>query len=463
MNPLDAQLARLTAGERIALARRLRARLPALAGSVRLHAVLESSGGPPSPDLTEAVRASLRAHLPPPLQPSLEWTERLPRLPNGKVDRRAPGAGPARVSDAASDTPSARWSNHREARFAAIWTRVLGRSDFGPADDFFALGGDSLAAMRVVTLARQAGLACSIAAFFARPTVVGLAQGASESPPPPAVATPTASARTDAVLTLEPSLPTDPRLIRYGGVRPSCLVVVHGIEGYGLLAGRLAGRLPESVEIIAIEAPEEPAPSIEETARRYLAAVEPLVGSRPFGFAGYCFGGAVAFEMARQCAATRHPPRRVWIVDSAVPRLNRPRVRRVLAVEGWGGLFRRLRQRMGHVFPLAAARSRRAEGPNGSVDPAYFGSIAEDRWAITRHHIRAIVAYRPPPGDFPVTLIHTPPSSPLIGADLGWRSRVRGELRVHALACSHADLIKEPAVLEVARRIAAEFPGATPA
>ncbi|MBA3414951.1 MAG: non-ribosomal peptide synthetase, partial [Chloroflexia bacterium] len=63
-----------------------------------------------------------------------------------------------------------------ETLLAAIWAEVLGRPDIGVDDDFFATGGDSLAATRVVARIRQAlGVELSVPEFFAAPTVGGLA------------------------------------------------------------------------------------------------------------------------------------------------------------------------------------------------------------------------------------------------------------------------------------------------
>ncbi|MFB9687437.1 amino acid adenylation domain-containing protein [Amycolatopsis plumensis] len=73
----------------------------------------------------------------------------LPVLPNGKLDRRAlapiPAAHPA---PAAPLTPA-------QAVVAEVWRACLDVGELGPDSDFFALGGRSLAATRVVGLLHQ--------------------------------------------------------------------------------------------------------------------------------------------------------------------------------------------------------------------------------------------------------------------------------------------------------------------
>ncbi|MFJ9613764.1 non-ribosomal peptide synthetase [Streptomyces noursei] len=137
--------------------------------------------GPGRPDLA-AVRASLARKLPDHMVPSvLVPLDRLPVLPNGKVDRGAlpepPRPGPADPGHAAPRTDA-------ERLLAGIWAEVLGVPDVGVHDDFIALGGDSVLAMQAVTRARGAlGVDLPVRALFDHGTVAALARAAEESPP----------------------------------------------------------------------------------------------------------------------------------------------------------------------------------------------------------------------------------------------------------------------------------------
>jgi len=63
-----------------------------------------------------------------------------------------------------------------EQRIAALWSDVLGVPVTDRAAGFFALGGDSLLAVRALArLAREAGVAVAVRDFLAAPTVAGLA------------------------------------------------------------------------------------------------------------------------------------------------------------------------------------------------------------------------------------------------------------------------------------------------
>ncbi|WP_199442872.1 non-ribosomal peptide synthetase [Umezawaea beigongshangensis] len=95
--------------------------------------------------------------------------ERMPLTANGKIDRRAlPVPEPARRPYAAPTTAT-------ETALAGIWAEVLGVPSIGVHDNFFELGGDSVLSLRVVALARRAGLRLSTRDVFHRQTVAELA------------------------------------------------------------------------------------------------------------------------------------------------------------------------------------------------------------------------------------------------------------------------------------------------
>jgi len=62
-----------------------------------------------------------------------------------------------------------------QRQIAALWEQVLQVQDVGPDDDFFVLGGDSLAAMVLGTRGHAAGLVIGVADVFAHPKLSDLA------------------------------------------------------------------------------------------------------------------------------------------------------------------------------------------------------------------------------------------------------------------------------------------------
>ncbi|MEV0383892.1 condensation domain-containing protein [Nonomuraea sp. NPDC050643] len=77
-----------------------------------------------------------------------------------------------------------------ERRIAEVWSEVLGVPRVGPHDGFFALGGNSLAAVRVAARLTGRGLPVTTSQLFSAPTVAGLAAALTEATarPEPAIA-----------------------------------------------------------------------------------------------------------------------------------------------------------------------------------------------------------------------------------------------------------------------------------
>ncbi|MFC5288471.1 amino acid adenylation domain-containing protein [Actinokineospora guangxiensis] len=134
------------------------------------------------------LRAHLRASLPSPLVPEVVTElDRLPRTPNGKLDRanlpavRLPAAAPcASAVDATSSWVPV---------LARMWAEAIGVAEVDPSADIFDIGGHSLAALRV-----RGGITALLGEepparlLFTTPTVNALAQELDRcyGPPPPA-------------------------------------------------------------------------------------------------------------------------------------------------------------------------------------------------------------------------------------------------------------------------------------
>ena len=97
---------------------------------------------------------------------------------NGKVDRRALPA-PQWGGGAQGDPVEPRTAVERV--LASVFCEVLGLERVGVHDDFFALGGDSILSIQLVSRARREGLVISTKQVFSRPSVAALAEVAAAS------------------------------------------------------------------------------------------------------------------------------------------------------------------------------------------------------------------------------------------------------------------------------------------
>lgn len=129
----------------------------------------------------EQVREALRRKLPDYMVPAaLVRLDRLPRTPNGKIDRR--GLPDADAVAAPSGEPDDPPRGEQEELMARIWAEELGVERIGRNDDFFALGGHSLRATRLVARVRETfGVELPLRRLFERPTLRALAAAVGEA------------------------------------------------------------------------------------------------------------------------------------------------------------------------------------------------------------------------------------------------------------------------------------------
>ncbi|MCL6588810.1 MAG: amino acid adenylation domain-containing protein [Firmicutes bacterium] len=104
----------------------------------------------------------------------------LPGIPlnkNGKVDRKALPKPEAMVW---SGKDYAAPRNEMEAKLAAVWQEVLGIPKIGIHDNFYALGGDSLKAIKVLATSRKYGFTFDLKHLFQFPAISLLAKYVKE-------------------------------------------------------------------------------------------------------------------------------------------------------------------------------------------------------------------------------------------------------------------------------------------
>ncbi|MBB6174389.1 amino acid adenylation domain-containing protein/non-ribosomal peptide synthase protein (TIGR01720 family) [Nocardiopsis mwathae] len=123
---------------------------------------------------TERLRAYLAERLPDHMVPTaLVPLDRLPLSPGGKLD---PTALPAPEAAAAERREPA---TRAEEVLLGIFTDILGTGGAGAAvgldDDFFAIGGDSIVSLQVVSRARRHGLGLTARDVFEGATIAGIA------------------------------------------------------------------------------------------------------------------------------------------------------------------------------------------------------------------------------------------------------------------------------------------------
>ncbi|MEV6659987.1 amino acid adenylation domain-containing protein [Nocardia fluminea] len=190
---------------------------------------------------------------------------------------------------------------------------VLSVTDIGPNDDFFAAGGHSLTAVRVMGRLRRAGLTVVLDDVFEAPTPRALAdriaQADNGSRDPHADAPNAWGARLDHVLELRTTGSREP------------LFCVHPVGGTAWQFGPLAKLLRADRPIIGLQLPALSdntfrAETIDDLAAHYVSTIRRIQPHGPYHLLGYSLGGTIAHAMAAALTAAGEQVAFTGLVDA---------------------------------------------------------------------------------------------------------------------------------------------------
>lgn len=231
----------------------------------------------------------------------------LPLSANRKVDKKAlPSPLGGRAAAAAGGRPP---ESALEQALAALWTRLLGVAVNDATASFFTLGGHSILAIRLVALIeKEIGVHLSLPDLFQNPSIADLAevlQGKTVKQDGPVI-----------------------ELCRHEGGRS--IFLFHPVGGSVFCYSDLARLLGQHCSVYAVESPgfstERNAVSsehyrVETLADDYLEEIVKVARGDVI-FAGWSFGGLLAYEAALRYQALGHAPNPVLILDTVADNRN---------------------------------------------------------------------------------------------------------------------------------------------
>lgn len=204
--------------------------------------------------------------------------------------------------------PTARPQTPLEKQMVEIWQKVLGLPAIGIHDNFFALGGHSLLAVKLFTqIEKQFKTKLPIGTIFQLPTVALLTQAIHKQ---------------EALEKWQTLVPMQPK----GAGQP--LFFVHGGAGHVFLFDKLAAQFRSSRPFYAFQPNDwenrhQNPPDITQMAAQYVAEMRLVQSSGPYVVGGFCFGGTIAMEMARQLEVMGETVHEVLLVEPGPPALHR--------------------------------------------------------------------------------------------------------------------------------------------
>ncbi len=316
-----------------------------------------------------------------------------------------------------------------------VWEELLEVRPIGIQDDFFALGGHSLLALRLLgAIERHFGRRLPLAALLEASTIEVLACLLRREAGP---------ARRS------PIVP-----IRSHGSRPP-LFCVHPVGGNVLCylpLARLARDGGLDGPLYGIQAPavaDLPARwTIESMAAHYIAALRQVQPAGPYLLAGWSLGGAVAYEMALQLAASEHGEVALLaMIEPAAP-----------GAPGEGGgdeeataseLLRFVvdLRRLAGLDPLAIDAAGCRLPAAGALPPEVREEEVRELFLLFRANRRALTAYRPRPYGGRLLLLGAAETAASAAERLaGWDRLAARGAEVHLLPGNHYSLLTAPRV-----------------
>jgi len=392
------------------------------------------------------LRVALLEVLPEYMVPSvIVPTPSLPLMPTGKLDHGA-------LSEMASQAvvregPPVEPRDSVESALTRIWREELRPETLGVQDDFFELGGDSLAAIQIVSrIESELGQALPTSILHMAPTIEQLA----------------ARLRTmDAVRNETIALP-----FRVHGSEPP-LFAIPGRGGDPIVFSYLARSLSADRPFYGLATPglarQQPIPrSFEELAAVHREELRRVQPRGPYYLLGFSSGAMVAYELARQLEASGESVALLVSLDGWAPGFPE-------AAYGGGWL-----RRLGNVGPARSVILARKAGilsllvqmgkDIGREIACRFDEVLgkplsrTQRYRRTkRHHTRQRIRYRPGAVEARLTLFRAAdpgiPGGYRREALYGWDRFAAGGVDVYDFPGEHDDLVYEPTVDLVAKQL----------
>lgn len=259
--------------------------------------------------------------------------EQLPLTANGKLERKALPVPELSKREAEESYVAPVLQLHRQ--LVEIWEELLKVRPIGIRDDFFELGGDSLLAVRLFDrMAEVCGKRLSLSTLFAGATIEDVAKVLQEE---------TKTESRAPLITVQAG----------GSRRP-----------FFFLHGQWLGGALYSLELARSMGPEQPfyllepykfdglavPPTLEEMAAAHLEVIRGVQPQGPYLLGGWCNGGLIAYEMARQLYAQGHTVDLLVLMDSDAPAPRFEKDRRIIV--GLSNLLRLSQEKQLDLFLL---------------------------------------------------------------------------------------------------------------
>jgi amino acid adenylation domain-containing protein len=430
----------------------------------------------------EELRSFLEQRLPVYMVPAhFVLLESLPLTPNGKVDRK--GLPAPSISVAATATAVAPRTKTEKA-LAAIWTELLKVDNIGVNDSFFDLGGHSLMAFKAMSRIRdEFDVDLPVQDLFENPTIAEIARLLTDS-----------EDSTEDAQRIERRKGEQQVLIRIrpGSTARPPFFCVHASDGTAVGMRPLAMAMDEDLPFYCLQAKGLDGSgsygSVEEAARYYLDEIRKVQPRGPYHLGGYCFGGIMAFEMARMLEQSDEPVAVLILIDSFNPAYLRFKPTGEMLLRLLRFYFRRMAWHSGNIFSLRpgtwlnyvigrlramyvharrfvkkVTEDKHSQPPVDpstlEIEPVASMDIEDILKRLNKVGPTVQRKFVPKPygGDVVVYRVSDRNDDPFEDYFLGWKPVIHGTIESFEIETTHEGILRDPAVRLLAERIDAKL------
>jgi thioesterase domain-containing protein/acyl carrier protein len=194
--------------------------------------------------------------------------------------------------------------NALELRLTQLWSEILGNKQIQIQDNFFEVGGSSLLAFRLLKeIENFFSKKLPLSALLEAPTIEKLAKLIAKEED------------TNSCSWLNPPQPNNSRPILF------CIPPAgNSLLGFANLVRHLGADQPFYVpQPLGLESDTTPHERVEDMAAHYIQEIQTIQPAGPYYLGGRCFGGIVAFEMARQLSQQGEKVALLALIDGGMP------------------------------------------------------------------------------------------------------------------------------------------------
>jgi aspartate racemase len=364
------------------------------------------------------------------------FLDAFPLTPNGKLDRltlsdpafvqsnslQAEGSDPATKNDG-----TAAPRNQVERTLAEIWQSILKVEQVGIHDNFFDLGGQSLAAATLLaSIETTLGKRLPISTLLKGPTIEQLAEAIDQANEPEAIAKGT-----------EWLVP-----IHVGDKSHLPFFWLHGSD-FAYIKPYLDPSQPfYCIMPSGLNDGEAVLESVDEIAEHHLRAIQAQQPTGPYLLGGYCNGGKNAIAVALKLIERGHEVRLLVLVDVPVPDQRRIEDRKQ-------PMHKRLIDRLKRGRSLAVALEKLQEKIKNVINLLTKNTYMLRFTEVTQAHDNVFKYYvmpRPFPGELTLFTCEDHYASAKDDLDQRWNKLTTRGIKQYIIPGNHTTMVRKPSI-----------------